>query len=241
MRNDQAVKILKAQRATIDALLAMVDGPGGPKPALVFVRDRLAREADDTLPGAGTDGGSRPKGSHSDPTAGLALDNGPKRAAAQSGDTLAELDAAIFDAGLKLARALEIVNARKITRHHEPRQNPGCENCRRVTLHNGNPHPEAWQEVKARGLCGWCYRWTHGNGPDRPGLGELPLELVAWHLDHLGSEPPRTMLRDLMPEQWKAREETRRRNAERDTFHDAPREEFTRDLHAVTTAPESDV
>ena len=245
MRNEDARALLRDARKLADELEAMVDTPDGPKPLLVFARDRLFVQSDRTIPGNGVEGGNRGKGDHADPTAARAMDENAERIAANLRAARKELDDAIVTAVAKLERARDLAEAAAITKYHAPRSNPGCRNCARVVTHDGKPHPEAWQPVYAVGLCRWCYLFEQGNGPDRPGYAVPPVyELVAWHLDHLGSEAPRTLIRDLMPDEYRAREEVRRRIAARrahptaDEFHAGPRSDFERDLHAVA-APES--
>lgn len=245
MRNEDAKALLRDVRRMAGDLEAMVPTPDGPKPLVIFARDRLALQADRSIPGKGTEGGAHGAGDHSDPTLAAASDEASRIIAARIKAARDELDDAIRTAAQRLERALKLAQAAAVTKYHAPRNNPGCANCRRVTLHDGTPHPEAWQEVKARGLCGWCYRFEHGDGRDAPGYGVAPvLELVAWHLDHLGTNPPRTLIRDLMPDEYRAREELRRRIASRDTHpagdtFAAPREDFDRHVHATSSAVES--
>lgn len=244
MRNQDARALLRDAKRLIGELEAMVNTPDGPKPLVVFARDRLYVQADRSLPGR--DGSGSGKGEHSDPTAARVLDETDQAIAARINAARANLDDALVTAVQRLGRARDIASSAAITRYHAPRSNPGCRNCARVTLHDGTAHPEAWQPVYALGLCRWCYLFEHGNGPNRPGYGVPPvIELVAWHLDHLGSEAPRTLIRDLMPDEYGAREELRRRLASRrahpagEGFHDGPRADFSRNLHAVGEKVES--
>lgn len=209
MTNTELRRFLRKIRELCAELELTIETPAGPKPRAIAARDRLTEQADNALPSSSS--GGRGKGSHSDPTLRAVVDDRAQAEAARIKATRAELDDSIGKARLFLERAAHLTEYTLITRHHAPRNNPGCRNCARVIV-DGKPHSEAWQEVKARGLCGWCYRFQYGDGESRPGYGVEPvLELVRWHLDHLGTEAPRALVRDLMPEAARARELRKKR------------------------------
>jgi hypothetical protein len=186
-------------------------GPGpGTSPRVVQAFDHLTELAGARAFPRGGSGGGR-SGGHADPTAQTAADDA----------RTAEADRLLADRDL-IFRKLEVA-ANAMSEAHDmidllfnPRApikaNPGCVVCDTVRGDDHKPHPESWQPVKARERCGWHYRFRFGDGPERPGFGVDPVaELNRWHLDHLGEELRPSMVRDHMPDEFRAREERKRR------------------------------
>lgn len=208
-RNSDVVAKVRALRNHLDGLLTVVQTTDGPKPRLLAALDRLELQGE-RWPGSGD--GPSGKGGHGDPTAAVAFNEHDRRVADAVNGQRLWIVTSLNNAARAGVRVDQLVGAALATEYHAPNNNPGCKNCRRVLLPDGRPHPEAWQQVYSFDVCEWCYRFERGYGRNRPGYGVPPvLDLVAWHLDHLGSEAPRSLIRDLMPDHFAAREELRRR------------------------------
>ncbi len=92
----------------------------------------------------------------------------------------------------------------------------GCALCAEITTHDGRPHPEGHSEVYNRitrpsmphgrkiPVCSWCDRFIrdYGTEPHR--------DIVAWRLDHPGSNVPHTMIRDHHPTEFDRTQHARR-------------------------------
>jgi hypothetical protein len=70
---------------------------------------------------------------------------------------------------------------------------PGAEGCKRCAL---VAHPESWQPVYTRGLCSFCHEFE-----DRYGV--LPHRVIGeFHLGHLGSRVPLSMVREFHADEF---------------------------------------
>lgn len=180
------------------------------RPRALRAYDRLTALARPGLNRRGGSGGTRDKSTHTDPVLQALLDEASQ---AESARLLGERDDIVE--GLKGALMKLQAVERRVAATLEPNApinyKPGCSNCSTVRDDSGRAHWLSYQEVKARGLCGWCYRFQYGDGEGRPGYGVPPTrELLRWHLDHLGAEIPKTMMKDHMPEAWAERERRKR-------------------------------
>lgn len=184
-------------------------GPDASVPRVVAAFDVLTDLAEYGYPRGGSGGGRA--GGHSDPTQATAFDEARQDEARRLLMDRDEMADAVSVAKMKLQLALrhqEAVLAPKLPIKHKA----GCENCDTVKGDDGRPHHLSYQPVKARDLCGWCYRFQYGDGADRPGYGVPPVyAILRWHLDHLGEEVTPRMVRDHMPVEFAAREERKRR------------------------------
>lgn len=195
------VELLRDIRLVFDELWS---APEQPRAVRAYTHlDDLARARGF---GRGGGGGGRGRGTHSDPVARTALDDAARREANRLIDERDEIVDALKGALMKLQLAEKRV-AQTLEPNAPINYKPGCVNCATVTDDEGRPHFEAYQEVKARGLCGWCYRFQFGDGEGRPGYGVKPTAgILRWHLDHLGTEVPKSMMKDQMPDAYRARE-----------------------------------
>lgn len=167
--------------------------------------EQLADQAQRGYPRGGR-GGGRARGSHADPVLRTVLD---ERARAEAARLLSERDEIIdgLKGALMKLQAVEKRVAQTLEPNAPINYKPGCLNCSTVAGDDGRPHFESYQEVKARGVCGWCYRFQFGDGEGRPGYGVKPTAaILRWHLDHLGTEVPKSMMKDQMPDAHRARE-----------------------------------
>lgn len=182
---------------------------GDPKPRVVVAFDHLTDLADHAY-GRGGSGGGRSNG-HSDPTGQAFFDQQRKDDSQRIIDDRNDMADALLGAKHKLKLAVKYQEA-ALDPKHPIQHKPGCEVCDTVRADDGQPHHLSWQPVKARGLCGWHYRFQYGDGPSAPGYGVSPTaELNRFHLDHPADELRPSMVRDHMPEAFAAREARKRK------------------------------